>query len=159
MLDEQQKKMQQRHLNMMRQKIQRDQKLEYENFRNSKLVSFSKEFKLSDERILHRKKLQEYVTKYVFLQNLQPLPSVSEKPDSRSLSILKENYTARDLIKKFLFFRNFFSKFLRVRFFLLVLSAFFFFSFEYYLRYYSYISFNDINVTYEDIIGKIPPFF
>lgn len=159
MLDEQQKKMQQRHLKLMRQKIQRDQKLEYENFRNSKLVSFSKEPKLTNERILHRKRLQEYVTKYVFLQNLQPLPSSSEKPDSKALSVLRENYTAKDLIKRFLFFRNFFSKFLRIRSVFLVLSAFFFFSFEYYLRYYSSVSLNDINITYEFIIGKIPPFF
>lgn len=159
MLDEQQKKMQQRHLNLMRQKIQRDQKLEYENFRNSQLVSFNKDIKLTEERILHRKRLQEYATKYVFLQNLEPVSTLSQKPDSQSLTILKENYTAKSLLKKFLLFRNLLSKFLRIRFIFLLLSAFVFFSFEYYLRYYSSVSFNDINITFEDIIGKIPPFF
>lgn len=159
MLNEQQKKMQQRLLDLRRQKIQREQKLAYENFKNSKLISLSKEPKLTEDRILHRKRLQEYATKYVFLKNLEPLSISAEKPDRRSLTILRENYTAKDLLKKFLLFRNFFSKFVRIKFVFLFLSAFFFFSFEYYLRYYSSISLNDINVTYQDIIGKIPPFF
>jgi len=157
-LDEQQKKMQQRYSNLRRQKIQRDQKLEYENFRNSKLISLSKEYKLTEQRLSNRKRLQEYATKYVFLQNLGPLPISTEKSDLQSLAILRENYTAKDLIKKFLLFRNFFSKFFRIKFVFLLLSAFVFFSFEYYLRYYSSLSLNDINVTYQDIIGKIPPF-
>jgi len=47
--------MQQRYSNLRRQKIQRDQKLEYENFRNSKLISLSKEYKLTEQRLSNEK--------------------------------------------------------------------------------------------------------
>lgn len=144
----------QQNLVRTRQRIERQNNLAFEELKKEFTKHPALDVKTEEERKRDRKRLLKYVHKYVFLQKLEPIDNSSVE----AINAFNKDLKNRDLLKKILLFRNVFSRFFRLKSVIILSSAFFFFFIEYYLHYYSSFSFKDINVTFEDIITKIPPF-
>ena len=142
------------HLKKTRERIVKEQDLFFEILKDS-LINQPMEGQTKENKEENKKRLLNYVHRYVFLQRLQPIDSSVSKVNKLAL----ENYRVKIFIRSYLFVRNFIGNFFKIRAFVIILSAVFFFSFEYFMHYFSFFSLNEINVTFQDIINKIPPFF
>lgn len=137
----------------LRERIERDRK----NFFDKLTEDFVKKpapGQTVEEKEANKKRLLNYVHRYVFLQKLQPVESPLEEVNK----IMFETSRVKRFFRFFLIVRSFCSNFLQVRAFFIFLSAILFFSIEYVLRYVFHISWVDVNITFEDVIRKIPPF-
>lgn len=138
-----------------RQRIKKEQQLYFDNYKKEFLnKSVIDGISAEDDKFM-KKRLLDYVHKYVFLQRLEPLDNTS----TQVLQLLKSDLNKKNYAKQFFDLRNVFSNFFRIKSGFILFSAFFFFFIEYYIHYYSSFSLNDINITFESIINKIPPFF
>jgi hypothetical protein len=138
-----------------RQRIKKEQQLYFDNYKKEFLnKSVIDGISAEDDKFM-KKRLLDYVHKYVFLQRLEPLDNTS----TQVLQLLKSDLNKKNYAKQFFDLRNVFSNFFRIKSVFILFSAFFFFFIEYYIHYYSSFSLNDINITFESIINKIPPFF
>ena len=145
----------QKHRLLIRQRIDRERISQLEIFKKEFLSHPSLDIQTPEERNKNKKRLLNYVHRYIFLQQLEPLDNSSVEIDN----LIKRDLNNRTFLQKFLLFRNFVSKFFSIKVVLLLCSCLFFFSLEYFIHYYSSFSFRDVNVTYETIITRIPPFF
>lgn len=137
-----------------RQRIKKEQQLYFDNYKKEFLTKsvITETTKMGDE--FNKNRLLNYVHKYVFLQRLEPLDTTSNEV----LQLLKSDLNKKKYAKQLLDFRNVFTNFFRIKSAFILFSAFFFFFIEYYFHYYSSFSLNDVNVTFQTIINKIPPF-
>lgn len=110
-----------------------------------------------EERERRKKELLDFVHRYVFVNNLKPVDQIL--PDTMKLKFDREQTRLQRFINVLLLVRNFINYLPRFKTFMILCSAFLFFSFEYWLHYYTSFSLKDVNLTYKDIIEKIPPFF
>lgn len=145
----------QKHRLLIRQRIDKERSSQLETMKQEFLKHPLLDSQTFEERQKNKKRLLNYVHRYVFLQQLEPVDNSSEIVSN----LLNKDQNNKVFLNKFLFFRNFFFKFFNIKSVLLLFSCLFFFSIEYFIHYHSSFSFNDINVTYETIINKIPPFF
>lgn len=153
-MDDAKNKLFERHLKRTRERIQKEQNLYYENLK-SELISKPLIGQSLEEKEKSKRKLLDYIHKYVFLQRLEPIDTSSLKV----LDILRANSKAKIFFKQMLLFRDLFGSILKIKSVLIFLSAIFFFFLEYWIHYYSSFLLKDVNVTLQMIIDKIPPFF
>lgn len=144
-----------RHRLLIRQRTDKERSLQLEIMKKEFLKHPLLDAQTSEERQKNKKRLLNYVHRYVFLQQLEPIDTSSKIVST----LLNRDQNNKNFLHKFLFFRNFFFKFFNIKSVLLLFSCLFFFFIEYFIHYYSSFSFNDINITYQTIINKIPPFF
>jgi hypothetical protein len=153
------KRLYEKHKKNMQEHIAKEQKFFVEKLANeleNDPLFFDQDL---EGRRQNRQRLLNYVHRYVFLYNLKPIDIVAEakkKQDSRT--ILKEASRVRAFLGKLLLIRNFLNNFFKLRSIILIFSALFFFFCEYWVHYYSSFSFKDVNITYQSILEKIPPF-
>lgn len=145
----------QQHLKRLNAKMRRDQDLYFKDLKNE-LLTTTTPGQTPEEKQLNKKRILNYVHKYVFLQKLSPILSV---PYDQVIARIKEGSKVKDWLITLLLIRDIFGTIFKVKSFLILASAVFFFSFEYWLHYHTSVSLKDINVTYKTIIEKIPPFF
>jgi hypothetical protein len=143
-----------RHLRQTRARIDKEQKLYFENLKNE-LINKSVLGRPVDEKKENERKILDYVHKYVFLQQLQPVDNSSVK----IFKIIKESSRIKFFLRQIILFRDILGSFFGLKSVLVLSSAIFFFFLEYWFHYYSSISLKDVNITIKDIIDKIPPFF
>lgn len=144
----------QKHLKRLNAKIQRDQNLYFRDLKNE-LLTKPIPGQTPEEKQLNKQRILNYVHKYVFLQKLSPISSV---PYDQVIARIKEGSKVKDWLITLLLVRDIFGTIFRVKSFLILASAVLFFSFEYWLHYHTSVSLKDINVTYQTVIEKIPPF-
>lgn len=144
-----------RHRLLIRQRTDKERSLQLEIMKKEFLKHPLLDVQTSEERQKNKKRLLNYVHRYVFLQQLEPIDTSSKIVST----LLNRDQNNKNFLHKFLFFRNFFFKFFNIKSVLLLFSCLFFFFIEYFIHYHSSFSFNDINITYQTIINKIPPFF
>lgn len=137
----------------LRERIERDRKIFFDKLTED-LIKKPAPGQTVEEKEANKKRLLDYVHRYVFLQKLQPVePSLDEFS-----KIAFETSRIKRFFKFFLVVRSFCSSFLQVRAFFIFLSVVLFFSIEYILKYVFHISWADVNITFDDVIRKIPPF-
>jgi hypothetical protein len=142
------------HLKRTRERINKEQNLFMEVLKDN-LINKPHDGQTKEEKIENKKRLLNFVHRYVFLQRLQPLDSNVDKINR----VVVESYRIKKFVKYYLFIRNFFGNFFKLRALFIILSAILFFFLEFFGHYFLLFSLNDINVTFQDIINKIPPFF
>jgi len=143
------------HLKRLNAKIRRDQDLYFRDLKNE-FVMNPMSGQTSQDKQLNKQRILNYVHKYVFLQKLSPVLSV---PYDQVITHIKEGSKVKDWLILGLLIRDIFGTIFGIKSLLILVSAIFFFAFEYWLHYYTSVSLKDIHVTYKTIIEKIPPFF
>lgn len=141
-------------LKRMRESIAKDNELFFESLKDD-FINKPLSGQTKEEKNQSKKRLLDYVHRYVFLQRLQPVNSEIILVNSA----INTNLKLASFLKYYIFFRNFIGNFFRIRAVLLIFSAVFFFFIEFFFHYYFSFSFKEINVTFQDFINKIPPFF
>jgi hypothetical protein len=137
----------------LRERIEHDRKVFFEKLTED-FIKKPAPGQTLEEKESNKRRLLNYVHRYVFLQKLQPVES-NLNEISR---VTFETSRIRSFFRVFLVIRSFCSSFLQVRAFFLFFSAILFFSIEYILKYVFHISWVDVNISFEDVIRKIPPF-
>jgi hypothetical protein len=143
------------HLKRLNARIQRDQNSYIEGLK-SELMKKPASGQTLEEKDINKRRILNYVHKYVFLQKLAPIVNL---PYSQVVARIKEGSKVRDLLVVLLAVRDVFGVILRIKTVVIIASAVFFFFVEYWFHYYTALSFKDINITFKTIIEKIPPFF
>lgn len=112
-----------------------------------------------EDKEANKHRLLRYIQRYVFLKNLEPLDTDVERGDHLKMGILHDDSKR---VKSFLGFllraRELLSNFLKTRSLVMAASVVFFFSFELWIHYYSSFSLKDVNISFQTIVDKIPPF-
>lgn len=143
-----------RHLAKTRERIVKEQHLYFETLKDE-LINKPFKGQTLEEKQLNKKRLLDYVHRYVFLKNLHPVESNVSKINY----IFNEKSKVKFFLRYLILIRDIFSNFISLRTVFILSSAFLFFFVEFFLHYYFNFSLKDINVTFQDIITKIPPFF
>lgn len=106
-----------------RQRIKKEQQLYFDNYKKEFLnKSVIDGISAEDDKFM-KKRLLDYVHKYVFLQRLEPLDNTS----TQVLQLLKSDLNKKNYAKQFFDLRNVFSNFFRIKSVFILFSAFFFF--------------------------------
>jgi hypothetical protein len=143
-----------KHLEKLRERIRKQQENYFENLKKD-FINKPAPGQTIEEMRFNRSRLLNYVHRYVFLQKLEPFYYNSRQFEQ----IVLEKSRVRKFLRYFLWVKTFLVQFLQLRSVLLILSAVFFFFAEYVIYKYSLVSYKDVNITFQDIINKIPPFF
>lgn len=143
----------------LRKRIALEQKHYIDSLRDE-LVNKPLPGQTKEEKEASKHRLLKYVQRYVFLKNLEPLDTDVARGDLFKTSIF---YDDSKRVKNFLGFllmaREVLSNFLKMRSLVMAASVVFFFSFELWIHYYSSFSLKDVNISFQTIVDKIPPFF
>jgi len=113
------------HLKRTRERINKEQNLFMEVLKDN-LINKPQEVQTKEEKDENKKRLLNFVHRYVFLQRLQPLDSNVDKINR----VVVESYRIKKFVKYYLFIRNFIGNFFKLRALLIILSAIFFFFFR-----------------------------
>lgn len=149
----------QRRHKKFREKILREKEADFAKWK--KEIFESSESTLSkEEREKRRKELLSFVDKYAFNSRLSASGNSEEiSTASAGSRFLREQNFLKKFLNFILLLRNFVNSTLKVKSIFILASAFFLFTVEYWLHYYTSFSLKDVNITFKDIIDKIPPFF
>lgn len=149
----------QRRHKKFRERILREKEVDFAKWK--KEIFESSESTISkEEREKRRKELLSFVDRYAFNSKLAPQSNLEQASTvTVGAWFLREQNFLKRFLTFILLFRNFVNATLKIKSILILVSAFFLFTVEYWLHYYSSFSLKDINITFKDIIDKIPPFF
>lgn len=112
-----------RHRLLIRQRTDKERSLQLEIMKKEFLKHPLLDSQTSEERQKNKKRLLNYVHRYVFLQQLEPIDTSSKIVST----LLNRDQNNKNFLRKFLFFRNFFFKFFNIKSVLLLFSCLFFF--------------------------------
>jgi hypothetical protein len=136
-------------------RIQREREKSFQKLKNE-ILNTSDLYFTNEEKEQKKRELLNFVQRFVFTNNLKS--SLIEESQLIKASYLKDKKFINNFFKIVLLFRSFLSKLPQLRAFLIIACVFFFFFFEYWFHYYTSFSLKNIQITYKDIIEKIPPF-
>jgi len=110
----------------------------------------------NEEKEQKKKELLKFVQRFVFTNNLKT--TLFEESEAIKASYLKDKKFVNNFLKTFLFLRNFVNELPKFKSFLIIFCIFSFFFLEYWFHYYTSFSLKNVQISYKDIIEKIPPF-
>lgn len=140
-----------------RERVFREQEMEFQKLKKDFIEGSLPQLSI-EEREKRRTVLLNFVHRYVFINNLASFEASFETDVIRE-KYFKEIKSTKTIVQKILWLRIFIKQIFSFKSILILSSAFLFFFFEYILHYYTMVSLKDINITFKNIIEKIPPFF
>jgi len=147
--------MNERRFRKLNEKIAKDREIAFEKLKKEIFENHDPTI-TKEEREKRRKELLNFVHRYAFEKRLGPVEQISAEQIKSNYN--REQSALKNFVRVMIMVRNFFNVFFKIRSITLLVSAFFFFSAEYWLHYYTSFSLKYVCVTYKDVIEKIPPF-